>query len=383
MTVFVQGVGAVTPLGQSALETWDQLCQGRQASRKLMANPIGGRQYYWYPVPAKFLSDAARRPRLRRSGTVSLLGVAAGFDALADGGYKPGPEMKEKIAVIFAICSGGVIYTRRLYHEIVTQGANAASPVLFPETVYNAAASHMAALLGTDAQCYTLVGDSSVGLSALHFAAELLEIQPDLDGCLVVGTEEADWLLADAFASWRMATTKDSFQVFGNTNGTVFAEGAAAVLLGRIGSIGISGISAGLPFFSRNESAPVAVELLTGLLAGSSPQLIIASANGTFVDEVERIAFGRLLDRVPVFAPKPAVGEALGAGALFQVVAACLALRRRQMPGTLNAGPKLSTVNRQTQAYKGVCVLVTCVGFNQQINAATLQISEHNADGCY
>jgi 3-oxoacyl-[acyl-carrier-protein] synthase II len=375
MKIFIQGIGAVTPLGPTALETWEQLCQGQRAPRQPMAGRLANRDYYWCPVPAKFVSDAARQPRLRRSGTVSLLGAAAGFDALADAGLKFSPGRNERIAVIFAMCSGGVIYTRRLYHEIVTLGANAASPVLFPETVYNAAASHMAALLGVDTQTYTLVGDSSVGLSALHFATELLAMQPELDRCLVVGTEEADWLLADAFASWRMATTQNFFEVYGRSGGTIFAEGAAAVLIGRTGGlIRLSGSSAGQSFFSRRDSAAVAVDLFRSLLTENSPDLIVSSANGTFADEVERMAFTRLLNSVPVYAPKPAVGEALGASALFQVAVAGLALRRQQIPGTLDAGPKLRTVNRETRPHSGTQALITCVGFNQQVNAAVLRL---------
>src|SRR5947199_4290563 len=162
MKFFIQGIGAVTPLGPNRLETWSALCQGRQAPRKLFANPLADRSYFSCPVPAKFVADAARQSRLRRSGTISLLGAAAGFDALDDAGLKPDNGFSARIAVVFAICSGGVNYTRRFYHEIVTQGANAASPLLFPETVYNAAASHLAALLGINEQSYTLVGDSSV-----------------------------------------------------------------------------------------------------------------------------------------------------------------------------------------------------------------------------
>src|SRR6476620_2542148 len=214
MRFFIQGIGAVTPLGSTRLETWSALCLGQQAPRALYANGLANRSYFTCRVPGKFVADAARHPRLRRSGTISLLGAAAGFDAFADAGIKPDPNLNTRTAVVFAICSGGVNYTRRFYHEIATQGANAASPLLFPETVYNAAASHLAALLSVDGQSYTLVGDSSIGLSALHFGTELLVMQPDLDHCLVVGTEEADWLLPDAFASWRMATNKDWFEVY-------------------------------------------------------------------------------------------------------------------------------------------------------------------------
>jgi 3-oxoacyl-[acyl-carrier-protein] synthase II len=274
--------------------------------------------------------------------------------------------------VVFAICSGGVNYTRRFYHEIVTLGAQAASPLLFPETVYNAAASHLAALLGVDEQSYTLVGDSSVGLAAVHFATELLTMQPKLDCCLVVGTEEADWLLADAFASWGMATNLDQFEVYGQSRGTIFGEGAAAVLIGRTGQLAIASSSPGIPFRSFRESQSAAREMFSSLRAESMPELIVSSANSTFADELECKVFNEFYPSVPVYAPKPAVGEALGASALIQVAVAGLALRHQLLPGTLAAGAKLRTVNRETRACPSSQALVTSVGFNHQVNALKL-----------
>ena len=78
---------------------------------------------------------------------------------------------------------------------------------------------------------------------------------------------------------------------------------------------------------------------------------------------------------IPVYAPKPAVGEALGASALFQVAVAGLALRHQQLPGTLCAGFKLPSVNRETRSLSASSALVTCVGFNQQVNAAKLRLT--------
>ena len=40
--------------------------------------------------------------------------------------------------------------------------------------------------------------------------------------------------------------------------------------------------------------------------------MIVSSANGTFADEVERKVFSEFYPSVPVYAPKPALGEALG-----------------------------------------------------------------------
>jgi 3-oxoacyl-(acyl-carrier-protein) synthase len=373
MNIFVQGIGAVTPLGPNRLETWAAIRRGEQAPRKLFSNEIAGRKYFSCPVPGSFVSDAARQPRLRRSGTISLLGAAAGFDAVADAGLKPDSKSDNRIAVVFAICSGGINYTRRFYHEIVAQGANSASPLLFPETVYNAPASHLAALLGISGKSYTLVGDSSVSLSAIHFAIELLTMHHEVERCLVVGTEEADWILADAFASWRMATNQDQFEVYGRVSGTIFGEGAAAVLLGRTGPIAITCSSAGHPFWSFRHSTIAARELLQRMDPERAPDLIVSSANSTFADEVERTLFCDAYPSVPVYAPKPAIGEALGASGLLQVALAGLALRHQELPGTLAAGSKLPSVNRRTRSFKGSEALVTCVGFNHQVNALKLR----------
>jgi 3-oxoacyl-(acyl-carrier-protein) synthase len=369
MNFFVQGIGAVTPLGPTALETWAAVCRGEQAPRKLFANGLAGRSYFSCPVPAKFVADASRQPRLRRSGTISLLGAAAGFDAFADAGLKPDISVSGRIAVVFAICSGGINYTRRFFNEIVTQGANSASPLLFPETVYNAAASHLAALLGVNRQSYTLVGDSSVGLGAIHFAIQLLVMHPELDRCLIVGTEEADWLLADAFASWRMAAKTDRFEVYGRPTGTIFGEGAAAILIGRTGQIAITQSSAGVPFWSIRDSERAARAVFGEPDPDSFPDFIVSSANATFVDEVERRVFNEVYESVPVYAPKPAIGDALGAGGLLQFVLAVFALRRQELPGTVAAGTKLPSINRETRPCAASRALVSCVGFNHQVNA--------------
>src|SRR5437667_762968 len=96
------------------------------------------------------------------------------------------------MALVFAISNGGVIYTKRFYRDIVEGGAQSASPLLFPETVFNAPASHLAAILGVTGTTYTLVGDGAVGLAAIKMAEELMANEA-LDYCLVVGTEEIDW----------------------------------------------------------------------------------------------------------------------------------------------------------------------------------------------
>ena len=189
MEARIAGLGWVTPLGTGLDEVWSRLERGDVGELKSLPNPETGREHRYMPVSLKLVDSVSRNPRLRRSSAISLLSVAAGLAAIEDAGLKMTPETTSGTAVVFAISDGGVLYTRKFYEQIVKQGANAASPMLFPETVYNAPASHLAALLGIDGASYTLVGDASVGLAALHFAAQLLALG-GVDQVVVVGAEE-------------------------------------------------------------------------------------------------------------------------------------------------------------------------------------------------
>jgi hypothetical protein len=94
---------------------------------------------------------------------------------LGNSGWKLDEINAKRLALIFAISNGGVIYTKRFYHDIVESGARTASPLLFPETVFNAPASHLAAILGITGASYTLVGDAAVGILALKMAEDLIK----------------------------------------------------------------------------------------------------------------------------------------------------------------------------------------------------------------
>src|SRR5580704_6825677 len=231
-TARICGLGWVTPLGADLDEVWARLVRGDTAEPKLITNPETGREHVYAPVPPKTVEALGRNPRLRRSSAISYFAVAAGLAALEDAGVSLAPESAARTALVFAISSGGVIYTRKFYEQIVKQGAHAASPLLFPETVYNAPASHLAAQLGIDGASYTLVNDGTVGLAALRFAEQLLATS-DLDRVVVVGSEECDWILCEAYRDWRIA------RGLGDSCGALLAEGAAAVVLALEGGIEI------------------------------------------------------------------------------------------------------------------------------------------------
>ncbi len=333
VSAHIAGQGWVTPLGTGLEGVFVRITNGDVAEIKSVAHPETGRLHSYFPVPMKSVEVLGRNPRLRRSSAISYFAVAAGLAALENAGLQMTPEVSGRTAVVFAISNGGVIYTRKFYDQIVRQGANAASPLLFPETVYNAPASHLAALLGINGASYTLVGDSSVGLAALHFGAQLLELG-GIDQCVVVGAEECDWILCEAYADWRLARTP-------------LAEGAAAVVLQREGKWTLH-THPGVPFFRRTEAAAALDRAVSEVGASAATGFVAASANGTFVDALESAVLARHCPAAPVLRTKTALGEAPGAGALCQVVAAALS-------GSADA-------------------LVSVLGFNQQAAAVRLTL---------
>jgi 3-oxoacyl-(acyl-carrier-protein) synthase len=373
--IAIRGMGWVTPMGANVEEGWARLMTGETAEARPLTNPETGRIHPHFPIPPKMVDALGKNPRLRRSSPISYFAAAAGLAAVAEAGWTVEQARGEGLAVIFAVSTGSVLYTRRMYEQVVKQGANAASPMLFPETVYNAPASHLSALLGIDEASYTLVGDNSVGLAALKMAEQLLAIG-SARACLVVGTEEIDWVLCEGYRDWRFTTRDMEARVYGDpARGAILAEGAAAVLVtpGE-GSVTVRAIHDGAPFAARAE-APAALGRVCAELAGQGKiDCAIGSANGSFGDRIEAAALARHWPETPLCAPKNAWGENLGAGALQQVICAARALQAGELPPTPMAGARApATLVRE--ARRGLDLrqaLVLCTGLNQQASGAVL-----------
>lgn len=359
MSAHIQGLGWVTPLGADLDEVWQRLRNGERAEVKEIACADSARKHFYFPVPPKLVAALSRNPRLRRSSAISYFSTAAGWAALENAGLKMTPEMAERTALVFAIASGGVIYTRRFYEQIVKQGAKAASPLLFPETVYNAPASHLAALLGLTGLSYTLVGDGSVGLAALKFGEQLLNTT-DIEHCVVVGAEEVDGVLCEAYRTWRLTTTRPRLEIRAQpARGTLLAEGAGAVVLGRTGRVRLAEIHAGETFFNRRQIGPALQKVHADLARGGTVEAVIGCANGTFLDRAEAESLAKYFPHAPVYAPAEAWGCAIAPSGILQTILAARACETGEWPAA-----HLGEEPRRAQNFQRI--LVSCAGWNQQ-----------------
>ncbi len=144
---------------------------------------------------------------------------------------------------------------------MVERGEGAGSPLLFPETVYNAPASHIAARLGLQGEVLTLVGDAATGVTAVRTGCELLATG-EADYCLVTAAQEIDWITCEAYSRWGLIRDDSS-------QSSVFSEGAAAIVLAREPGIvesprHIPAFPARLKRIPKSASTAVLAEILPG-----------------------------------------------------------------------------------------------------------------------
>jgi hypothetical protein len=251
---------------------------------------------------------------LRRANAIAQYTVAAALEALSeDASLVQNGSLR--LGIIVCVMAGGVAYSRRFYEEVLKDPATA-SPLVFPETVFNAPASHLAAYLGATGASYTLVGDDSSFLQGLALAADWL-VNDQADGCVVVGAEEMDWIVADAMRLFQ----RDA----------IHSDGAGALYLRRDDSsnqgMELVNITDAFLFTQNQERAAAAKRMRSQLPAGGDNEVLCTGAQGHLSRDAAENAAWRDWSGARA-AVREFLGEAFPATTAWQCVWACDALQR-------------------------------------------------------
>jgi 3-oxoacyl-(acyl-carrier-protein) synthase len=307
--VFVRGHGAVSPAGWG-MDALRQAIDGatplpvKDLARPGWAAPLHVRSVPAFQSRPGFLSHA----RLRRTSPITQYAVAAALEAVGEDVARAG-----RIGIIMCVMSGCVNYSRRFYEETLRDPATA-SPLVFPETVFNAPGSHLASLLGATRLNYTLVGDPGTFLQGLALGAEWLAHEV-IDGCLIVGAEEIDWLTADAYRLF--------------SRDIILSDGSGAIYLSKqpaAGSVRLLEITDAHVFHDRRSQISASLRMRSEL-GGNSTDLLCDSRTGIAkLDGAEMKAWSGWAGlRV---SPKAILGEGLMAAAAWQAVLAVDAIQQ-------------------------------------------------------
>ena len=317
MIAAIAGMGWVTPFGRDLRSSWAAVSKNTQPKPEFLTNPVDGGRVPVLRVPDDSVKDTAAVPRLRRSSIISHLAVSASLDAVTSA--QMGPDALKRTALVFASSDGGVAYTRKFFAEIVERGEGAGSPLLFPETVYNAPASHIAARLGLEGEVLTLVGDAAAGLSAVQTACELMAAG-EAESCVVAAAQELDWITCEAYRRWGLIQD-------GNNSACVFSEGAAAIVItGNPNGCRIVATHPGYSYSTEAEAEKKFESMLSELLQQSPVDLFVSCASGTRFDLPERKCIAKHLPSAKILTPKSVLGESFACSSLQQIITGVLDL---------------------------------------------------------
>ncbi|MEU8921156.1 beta-ketoacyl-[acyl-carrier-protein] synthase family protein [Kitasatospora sp. NPDC048545] len=366
-TVVVTGLGAVTPLGATAKDTWSALLAGRGAVAALD-------EPWAAELPVRIAARAAAEPGelldrvlARRVDRVGAFGLAAVREAWADAGHTgpagtPGAPDPERVAVVLGTGIGGVHTVVHNHEELRTRGARRVSPHAVAMLMGNHTAALAALEVNARAQASAPATACAAGADAIATALDLIRLgRADV---VVAGGADSGVhpLVAAAFASMRALSGRHdephraSRPFDRDRDGFVLGEGAGVLVLeserhARARGAHRYAVLAGAGLASEahhptgprpDGGGPAAARrraLADARLDPAAVRHVQAHATSTPAGDAAEAAALRTVfgpDAVPVSAIKSMTGHLLGAAGGLAAVAAVLSLSDGVVPPTLN-----------------------------------------------
>ncbi|OYX57735.1 MAG: beta-ketoacyl-[acyl-carrier-protein] synthase II [Micrococcales bacterium 32-70-13] len=363
-TIVVTGIGATSPIGGTARESWDALLRGESGTRSLTHDWVAQHE-----LPVTFAAEAKVRPEevlerqeIKRLDPSAQFALIAAREAWADAGS---PDIApERILVDYATGIGGLWTLLDAWDVLKEKGPRRVLPMTIPMLMPNAAAAAISMGLGARAGARTVVSACASGTEAIANAYQ--HLQQGLADIVVAGGTEAvvHPLPIAAFASMQALSKRNDDPAAASRpydvdrDGFVLGEGAAAIVLetkehalARGARIYAELAGGSVTSDSYHITAPdpegsgAARAVLAALAqAGATPDdvsHINAHATSTPVGDIAEYnalyrVFGERVKSIPVSATKASTGHLLGGTGALEAVFTILALHERTAPPTIN-----------------------------------------------
>ncbi|MCZ4066753.1 beta-ketoacyl-[acyl-carrier-protein] synthase family protein [Microbacterium sp. NE2HP2] len=362
--IVVTGIGASSPLGGTAPESWEGLLAGHSGTRTL--------EHEWvekYQIPVHFAAEAIvrpdtvlERPVSKRLDPASQFAMVAAMEAWADAGS---PEVDpERLGVDFATGIGGVWTLLDAWDTLREKGPRRVLPMTVPMLMPNAAAGNLS--LHFRARAFARTVASACASSTESIVNAIEHLQDGLADIVIAGgTESAIHPITMAsFASMQALSRRNDDPATASRptsidrDGFVMGEGAGVLILeteehakargAKIYAYAVGGgVTADSYHITANdpEGAGASRAVRAALeQADASPDDVAhinAHATSTPVGDPNeyqalRSVFGDRIDEIPVSATKASTGHLLGGTGALEAIFTILALRERIAPPTIN-----------------------------------------------
>lgn len=363
--VVVTGLGAVTPVGNTFEESWENILAGKSG-----AAPITLFETEDFPVtfsaPVKDFDVAQyMKPRdARRMDLFIQYGLAASLDAMKDANLEVTEENAERIGTMIGSGIGGLPGIEENHTTLVERGAGRVSPFFVPRSIINMASGQLSIMTGIKGPNMAAVTACASGTHSIGMAARLIE-HGDVDVMIAGGAEMATTPLGIAgFAAARAlsrrneAPEKASRPWDVDRDGFMLGDGAGILVLeeyehakARGAKIYCELVGFGMSSDAHHITSPSpdgsgAKQCMLAALkdAGIEAQEVdYINAHGTSTPvgdlmELEAVkrAFGEVAKSVAISSTKSMTGHLLGAAGGIEAVFSILAIRDQILPPTIN-----------------------------------------------
>lgn len=362
--VVVTGIGAITPLGDTAPATWDAVLSGRSGVKTLPdIQDLGLPTYIGARVEGFDASKFLDKKDARRMDRFAALAVAAAQEALDDSGIL-GTVPGERIGVSFGTGIGGMQTFCDQHQIFLEKGPDRVSPFFIPTMIPNIGSGLLAIrwnLTGPNVTTVTACASSASAIAEAFWAVA----RGDADAMLAGGSEAVVIPLAFAgFTSMKaLSTRNDTPQAASRPfdrgrDGFVMGEGGGVVILEAYESARRRGARIYAEILGAGQSADAyhivepapdgrgAFQAMTRALAsaGLTPsQIDYVNAHATSTPKGDRAeaeaileVFGSEASHLSVSSTKSMTGHLLGAAGAVELIFSILALRDQVVPPTVN-----------------------------------------------
>jgi 3-oxoacyl-[acyl-carrier-protein] synthase II len=363
--VVVTGLGAVSPVGLTVDETWNNLLAGTSGAAPITKFDASNQQVRFACEVKGFDAQLyIDRKEARRYDLFAQYAIAAAHQAVMQSGLDTGARDKTRVGVVLGSGIGGMQTFEDNCRAFITQGPDRVSPFFVPMFIPNMSAGLVSMRYGFQGPNFAPV--SACASSAHAIGESYRMIREGMADAMVTGGSEAaiTGLTVAAFANMKaMSTrnddpTKASRPFDTDRDGFVLGDGGAAVvleslehaeargatILGEVIGYGLSGdayhMSAPAP---EGEGAQRAMRMCleTGGIDPARVGYINAHGTSTPLGDIAetqavKAVFGEHAHQLVFGSTKSMTGHLLGGAGALEFLVALQSVRHGMIPPTIN-----------------------------------------------
>ena len=362
--VVITGLGAVTPVGLTASESWQAVKDGMCGIAPITQfDPTGMKVHLAAEVKGFDPANCMTKPEAKHMGRFTQFAVACAKEALADAAFDPAQADLDRCGVIISSGIGGLSITESEHDRGKEKGWDRVSPFYIPMGICNMAAGQVAILSGFRGMCSCPVTACAGGTNAVGDAFHYIR-DGYADAMLCGGTEASVTPLAiGGFTSMKALTQAEdparaSIPFDAERSGFVLGEGAGMLLLEELDHALARGariyaevVGYGATCDAYHMTAPrpdgsggakaMALALADGGAVPEDVDYINAHGTSTHLNDAGETAavktvFGSHAYKLAMSSTKSMTGHMLGAAGAVEAIFTALSLHDGFLPATIH-----------------------------------------------